>query len=200
MAMNLPSLTNGQDEPEVMMDINTTPLIDVMLVLLIMLIITIPVQLHSVNLDMPQSATPQTKKPAVGLEHPQDKARCQHPYDGEKPALPTARTRQKRERRAAVVYAHQIEKAGDSVAVAPLVEAQNQHFGELVGYQNDQRQPQPLQHAAAASDGFEAGFGGGTAGLARHQATVRASPAPNRLLVQRPQIVGCAGSAPTSSR
>ena len=35
------------------MDINTTPLIDVMLVLLIMLIITIPAQLHSVNLDMP---------------------------------------------------------------------------------------------------------------------------------------------------
>jgi len=49
----------------VMMDINTTPLIDVMLVLLIMLIITIPVQLHSVNLDMPQSATPQTKKPNI---------------------------------------------------------------------------------------------------------------------------------------
>jgi len=36
-----------------MMDINTTPLIDVMLVLLVMLIITIPIQLHSVNLNMP---------------------------------------------------------------------------------------------------------------------------------------------------
>lgn len=34
-------------------DINTTPLIDVMLVLLVMLIITIPVQLHSVNLNLP---------------------------------------------------------------------------------------------------------------------------------------------------
>ena len=44
---------SGNAEPEVMMDINTTPLIDVMLVLLIMLIITIPAQLHSVNLDMP---------------------------------------------------------------------------------------------------------------------------------------------------
>jgi biopolymer transport protein ExbD len=44
-----------------MMEINTTPLIDVMLVLLIMLIITIPAQLHSVNLDMPFS-TPPTKK------------------------------------------------------------------------------------------------------------------------------------------
>ena len=48
-------------EPEVMMDINTTPLIDVMLVLLIMLIITIPAQLHSVNLDMPVN-THQPKK------------------------------------------------------------------------------------------------------------------------------------------
>ncbi len=46
----------GNDEPEVMMDINTTPLIDVMLVLLIMLIITIPAQLHSVNMDMPQAS------------------------------------------------------------------------------------------------------------------------------------------------
>ena len=51
MGMNLGS-GSGQ-EPEVMMDINTTPLIDVMLVLIIMLIITIPAQLHSVNLDMP---------------------------------------------------------------------------------------------------------------------------------------------------
>ena len=38
------------------MDINTTPLIDVMLVLLIMFIVTIPIQLHSVKLDMPRSA------------------------------------------------------------------------------------------------------------------------------------------------
>jgi biopolymer transport protein ExbD len=51
MAMNVGGSSSG--EPEVMMDINTTPLIDVMLVLLIMLIITIPAQLHSVNLDMP---------------------------------------------------------------------------------------------------------------------------------------------------
>ncbi len=51
MAMNVGS--SSSSEPEVMMDINTTPLIDVMLVLLIMLIITIPAQLHSVNLDMP---------------------------------------------------------------------------------------------------------------------------------------------------
>src|ERR1700693_1966288 len=52
MAMNVGSGTATSD-PDVMMDINTTPLIDVMLVLLVMLIITLPIQLHSVNLNMP---------------------------------------------------------------------------------------------------------------------------------------------------
>ena len=55
--MGMPLGPGSGQEPEVMMDINTTPLIDVMLVLLIMLIITIPVQLHAVNLDMPQPST-----------------------------------------------------------------------------------------------------------------------------------------------
>jgi biopolymer transport protein ExbD len=50
MAMQTTS-DNAQAEP--MMDINTTPLIDVMLVLLIMLIITIPIQTHAVKLDLP---------------------------------------------------------------------------------------------------------------------------------------------------
>ena len=49
---------SGSAEPEVMMEINTTPLIDVMLVLLVMLIITIPIQLHSVNLEMPVGTPP----------------------------------------------------------------------------------------------------------------------------------------------
>ncbi|MEO6896391.1 MAG: biopolymer transporter ExbD [Caldimonas sp.] len=55
----------GAGEPEVMMDINTTPLIDVMLVLIIMLIITIPVQLHSVNLNMPVGTPPPPLKEPV---------------------------------------------------------------------------------------------------------------------------------------
>ncbi len=55
----LPS--SGASEPEIMMDINTTPLIDVMLVLLVMLIITIPIQLHSVNLALPVGAPPQSQ-------------------------------------------------------------------------------------------------------------------------------------------
>lgn len=50
------------DEPELMMEINTTPLIDVMLVLLVMLIITIPIQLHAVNLEMPVGAPPIPQK------------------------------------------------------------------------------------------------------------------------------------------
>jgi biopolymer transport protein ExbD len=50
----------GADEPEVMIDINTTPLIDVMLVLLVMLIITIPMQTHAVKLNLPQANPPVT--------------------------------------------------------------------------------------------------------------------------------------------
>ncbi|MGL3822120.1 ExbD/TolR family protein [Sphingopyxis sp. R3-92] len=42
-----------RDDNEPMMDMNTTPLIDVMLVLLIMFIITIPVQTHAVKIDLP---------------------------------------------------------------------------------------------------------------------------------------------------
>ncbi|WP_405051478.1 ExbD/TolR family protein [Sphingomonas sp.] len=47
---------NAAGEP--MMEINTTPLIDVMLVLIIMLIITIPPQTHAVKLDLPQNTPP----------------------------------------------------------------------------------------------------------------------------------------------
>lgn len=57
MSMNVGG-PSGSGEPEVMMDINTTPLIDVMLVLLVMLIITIPIQLHSVTLEMPVGTPP----------------------------------------------------------------------------------------------------------------------------------------------
>jgi biopolymer transport protein ExbD len=65
MAMNVGS-SSGSGDPEVMMDINTTPLIDVMLVLLIMLIITIPIQLHAVNLNLPVGTPPPSDvKPEV---------------------------------------------------------------------------------------------------------------------------------------
>ncbi|XAH21364.1 biopolymer transporter ExbD [Xylophilus sp. GW821-FHT01B05] len=57
---------SGTPSDEPMMDINTTPLIDVMLVLLIMLIITIPIQLHAVNLNMPNGNPPPSDiKPEV---------------------------------------------------------------------------------------------------------------------------------------
>ncbi|MFN3388871.1 MAG: ExbD/TolR family protein [Allosphingosinicella sp.] len=51
-------------ETEPMMDINTTPLIDVMLVLLIMFIITIPIQTHAVKLDLPVDA-PNNQPPPI---------------------------------------------------------------------------------------------------------------------------------------
>src|SRR5438874_1744943 len=49
---------SGRQEPDVMVDINTTPVIDVILVLLIMLIITIPLQTHAVKLNMPVGTPP----------------------------------------------------------------------------------------------------------------------------------------------
>jgi biopolymer transport protein ExbD len=61
MGMNVGASSSKDAEP--VMDINTTPLIDVMLVLIIMLIITIPPQMHSVNLDMPVSVPPTDNKP-----------------------------------------------------------------------------------------------------------------------------------------
>ena len=65
MGMNVGS-SGGDGEPEVMMDMNTTPLIDVMLVLLVMLIITIPIQLHAVNLNLPVGQPPPSDvKPQV---------------------------------------------------------------------------------------------------------------------------------------
>ena len=64
MGMNVGS---ESDEDEVMMDINTTPLIDVMLVLLIMFIITIPIQTHAVKMNMPvpSNAPPPTTPPEI---------------------------------------------------------------------------------------------------------------------------------------
>ncbi|MEL7730058.1 biopolymer transporter ExbD [Citromicrobium bathyomarinum] len=48
------AMSGGSDDGAPMMDMNMTPLIDVLLVLLIMFIITIPVATHAVNIDLPQ--------------------------------------------------------------------------------------------------------------------------------------------------
>ena len=50
------AMSGGRDDGEPMMEMNTTPLIDVMLVLLIMFIITIPIQTHAVKIDLPNNA------------------------------------------------------------------------------------------------------------------------------------------------
>ena len=66
MGMNIGSSAGTNGDPEPMIEMNMTPLIDVMLVLIIMLIITIPIQNHAVNLNMPVGTPPpQTIKPEV---------------------------------------------------------------------------------------------------------------------------------------
>jgi biopolymer transport protein ExbD len=62
MAMNVGNSGGG-----VMCDINTTPLIDVMLVLLVTLIVSLPIMTHAVKLDMPQNNNPppQNERPEV---------------------------------------------------------------------------------------------------------------------------------------
>jgi len=62
MAMNT-GTANGQ----VMVEMNTTPLIDVMLVLLVLLIVTLPIQTHAVKLDMPTGAPADLTPPTVDL-------------------------------------------------------------------------------------------------------------------------------------
>jgi biopolymer transport protein ExbD len=64
MSMNV---GDNDDNADVMVDINTTPLIDVMLVLLIMFIITIPIQTHAVKMNMPvpNNAAPPPKPPEI---------------------------------------------------------------------------------------------------------------------------------------
>jgi len=57
------AMSAGSDDGEPMMEMNTTPLIDVMLVLLIMFIITIPIQTHAVKVDLPQNSKNTTPPP-----------------------------------------------------------------------------------------------------------------------------------------
>lgn len=66
MGMNVGSGSAKGADPEPMMEMNMTPLIDVLLVLIIMLIITIPKQNHAVNLNMPVGTPPpKTEEPRV---------------------------------------------------------------------------------------------------------------------------------------
>jgi biopolymer transport protein ExbD len=72
MAMHIgPGDPTGGQDPEPILEINTTPLIDVMLVLLVMLIITIPIQLHATDLNLPApraQAAPPPERPVVRLD------------------------------------------------------------------------------------------------------------------------------------
>ena len=64
------AMSGGSDDGAPMMEMNMTPLIDVLLVLLIMFIITIPVATHSVDIDLPQ---PNPNPPPVTVEPDKNK-------------------------------------------------------------------------------------------------------------------------------
>ncbi|WP_136161107.1 ExbD/TolR family protein [Sphingomonas flavalba] len=57
------AMSGGRDDGAPMMEINTTPLIDVLLVLLIMFIITIPIQTHAVKIDLPANSDQKNPPP-----------------------------------------------------------------------------------------------------------------------------------------
>ena len=89
-----------------MIDINTTPLIDVMLVLLVMLIITIPIQLHAVNLNMPIGNPPPPLDPPEVVKIDVDPASTVY-WNGE--VVPTARALEEQAHGAAAQQAVQPE-------------------------------------------------------------------------------------------
>jgi biopolymer transport protein ExbD len=68
MSMTLAAPHAGLGNTEPMMELNMTPLIDVMLVLIIMLIVTIPKPNHALNLDMPLSQGAKTEKVADTID------------------------------------------------------------------------------------------------------------------------------------
>ena len=68
MSMHIGSSSNDAD-PEPMMEMNMTPLIDVLLVLIIMFIITIPIQSHAVKLDLPQNQQNLTPPPVDPIKN-----------------------------------------------------------------------------------------------------------------------------------
>ncbi len=61
------AMSGGSEDGEPMMDMNMTPLIDVLLVLLIMFIITIPIQTHAVKVDLPVN-DPRQQRPPIEPE------------------------------------------------------------------------------------------------------------------------------------
>ena len=63
------AISGGRDDGEPMMEMNTTPLIDVMLVLLIMFIITIPIQTHAVKVDLPVNDPNQQQPPVDPIKN-----------------------------------------------------------------------------------------------------------------------------------
>jgi len=68
MGMQVNAAGEGGSNDEPILDVNTTPLIDVMLVLLVMLIVTLPAQTHLVKLNMPVQSPPVPQPPNIHID------------------------------------------------------------------------------------------------------------------------------------
>ena len=131
MAMNV-GTRRRRGEPEVMVDINTTPLIDVMLVLLIMLIITIPIQTHAVKLNMPVGNPPPPPKPPV-VVHDRRRLRRHRSSGTARRCRPRRRSTRKFRGAAAQPVQPEVhlrpEQAGRRTSTSPHVMAAAQRLG-----------------------------------------------------------------------
>src|SRR5690349_22498267 len=116
-------------------------------------------------------------------EHRDDHPGREHGDADEESPLPTARVREKTERRPAIVREHQVEERGDLARLADPQRGRDGVFARLVGEREQGSERKPRR------DAFQA----------RH-AKRRGSPGPNRFDTQRPQIPGCLRSLPTSAR
>ena len=133
------------------------------------------------------SAQPNRRWPPCRAQHPDDEDRGGDAQADEEPALPARGAGEERERRAGVVGADDVEERRRRGATSLSWKvADDQRLGDLVE-QTITRQRRCRARATSEP------------ACRRPSGDPRAaSPAPNRLLVQRPQIVGCAGSLPTS--
>ena len=141
-----------------MMDINTTPLIDVMLVLLVMLIITIPIQLHSVNLNLPTGNPPPplVKPEVVKIDIDVERRRS----TGTARSLPDRATRRSEVRRPDAAQAVQPElhlrpdkareirsrRRGDGIGAAAGLD-QDRHRRQRAVHRVARTAPQAARHA-----------------------------------------------------
>jgi biopolymer transport protein ExbD len=123
-----------EPDPEPMADINTTPLVDVLLVLLVMLIITIPVQLQAVSLEMPGRQSPPPPVAPVVVRLDIDAAGRFH-WNGEpladRPALEARLKQAAAEANPPEIHVRPDRRAKYEVVAAALTSAQHQGLAKI---------------------------------------------------------------------